>query len=397
MRILFCADTFPGRFGPLASACVAAGHEVIFASHYGRRDFSLPGVRRVLLKPARRRSLPESPEEAARQELSRALTTARYAAEAFSLLQKNGFEPELVVFSSTSGAALSLSRAFPQAVLVGCAEGLSFRSSREEAEAARLRLRACAAQAHACFAFSQERLDELPPLLRRHARLLPPAVDTDFFSPQAAAPFEGSASGELVSVDLRSLPAASSRALWNICAGLLARRPQCRVLMNCADAAVMEKADSMAQILPPEWRERLCIRDFANLHEWRDMLASSTLHIFPEAACGRSAMPEVLEAMSCGAVLAAPEAAVKLVEGFLGDILEKNGSCRAEAEGALLRIPATNVEEQFTAVNSLLDSPKRLNTLKIRARSLIVRTCAQEDAAPRQLESVLELFRSCEL
>ena len=35
-----------------ASLAALPGNEVLFASEYGRRDFSLPGVKRVLLEEA---------------------------------------------------------------------------------------------------------------------------------------------------------------------------------------------------------------------------------------------------------------------------------------------------------------------------------------------------------
>lgn len=51
MRILFLNYTFPGPLGTMAASLAALpGNEVLFASEYGRRDFSLPGVKRVLLK-----------------------------------------------------------------------------------------------------------------------------------------------------------------------------------------------------------------------------------------------------------------------------------------------------------------------------------------------------------
>lgn len=403
MRILFCADNFPGRFGPLASAFAAEGHEVLFASHYGRRDFSLPGVRRVLLKPARRRTQPESPDEAARQEWARALTTARYASDAFASLRKNGFVPDLCVFSSLSGAALALSRSWPESVLIGCAEGMRARTSREEAEAVVLRLRSCLAQAHACFAFSEDRLAGMPPLLRRHACVLPPAVDTDFFSPEAAAPFilEGrvftasdscseSRCTELVSVDMRSLPAASSPALWNICAGLLARRSACRILMNCADPAILAKAESMAAALPAQWRERLFIKEFASMHEWRDMLCATDLHIFPEAVSGRSPLQEVLEAMSCAAPVIMPETSAATVEEFLQGLAGQDGP---KAEGCVAGIPRAGVAEQYARIFSLLEDRQARKVLKDKARCLIVSACSQFRAVPEQRDRILELRR----
>ena len=45
MRILFINHTFPGDLGPLLAAFAAQpGHEILFASCRGRRDFSVPGV-----------------------------------------------------------------------------------------------------------------------------------------------------------------------------------------------------------------------------------------------------------------------------------------------------------------------------------------------------------------
>ena len=47
MRILFLNYTFPGPLGTMAASLAALpGNEVLFASEYGRRDFSLPGVKR---------------------------------------------------------------------------------------------------------------------------------------------------------------------------------------------------------------------------------------------------------------------------------------------------------------------------------------------------------------
>ena len=56
MRILFVNHTFPGDLGPLLAAFAAQpGHEILFASCRGRRDFSVPGVRHVVLSPSRTR------------------------------------------------------------------------------------------------------------------------------------------------------------------------------------------------------------------------------------------------------------------------------------------------------------------------------------------------------
>lgn len=457
MRILFCADTFPGRFGPLAAAFAAAGHEVLFASHYGRRDFALPGVKRVLLKPVRiRRSDQTAPGEPARLEWNKALTAAHLATDAFVTLRKRGFVPDMAVFSAGSGAALALSQSFPEAVLFGFADAMHARATSEEAETARLLMRACLAQSHACFAFSEQHLHAMPPLLRRSACLLPPAVDTEFFSPEAAQPFvwEGAEPYELVTVDLRSVPAASSRGLWNLCASLFAHRPQCRILMNCSENYVREAAQGMAQVLPEIWQERLRVQDFKSLHEWRDILCASDVHIVPEALSGSSPLPEVLEAMSCGTLLAVPEEAVPGIERYFQAL--RNATCKdtvndsagenaAQSEFSahkdekflprvsqkkpvvgqdfdfstplksdshsgrlstsdlsyrntslfLLPLSRHGTAVQLNAVTGIFNNRIAADQLKKQARSVIVELCIQTRTVPVQFSHILEIFRLC--
>ena len=59
MRILFCHQNFPGRFGFMAGSLAAdPNNEVLFASCHQRRGATVPGVRRVILRTERLRRPP---------------------------------------------------------------------------------------------------------------------------------------------------------------------------------------------------------------------------------------------------------------------------------------------------------------------------------------------------
>ena len=99
MRILFVNHTFPGDLGPLLAAFAAQpGHEILFASCRGRRDFSVPGVRHVVLSPSRSRRLAG---DGAGTSLDRAVEMGRQALQAFRLLRQSGFVPDMVLLSDS--------------------------------------------------------------------------------------------------------------------------------------------------------------------------------------------------------------------------------------------------------------------------------------------------------
>ena len=122
MRILFVNHTFPGDLGPLLAAFAAQpGHEILFASCRGRRDFSVPGVRHVVLSPSRSRRLVG---DGAGTFLDRAVEMGRQALQAFRLLRQSGFVPDMVLLSSALEQGLFLRDAFPEAFVACFAESL---------------------------------------------------------------------------------------------------------------------------------------------------------------------------------------------------------------------------------------------------------------------------------
>lgn len=383
MRILFCSDSFPGRFGVLASDLATQGHEVLFASHYGRRDFAIPGVRRVLLKPVREKS-----------PLKRALTAARQAHSAFLSLRNAGFMPDAVLFSASSSIPLWVHRAFPSAQLFGYADtpplpadgDISHLSPESEAELAAMLRLASLSHCRALFAFSEQCLPGLPPLLRSIARVMPSFIDSDLFSPEAARPFACAGKmfpqdGELISMDIRlknderSLP---PRSMWELALGLLAHRPQCHILLNCATAKLLEASQDFASRLPERWRERLDVQGYRSFEGWRDMLNASALFVLPEPclSSGGVILPEALEAMSCGTPVASPA----------------RPCVSADSLGlALLTLPEIPPEEKLSHLCSHLDIIQNETSLKKDIRNRIIAAYSHTLCLPSHMEELMTL------
>ena len=385
MRILFCGDSFPGHFSALASALASQGHEVLFASHYGRRDFALPGVHRVLLKPVRERS-----------PLKRTLTSARQAHAAFLSLRDAGLAPDAVLFSASSAIPLWAHKAFPEAMLFGYADSAVLLADPspseqavpgEEEQAAMLRSSALA-HCHAIFAFSEQCLAGLPPLMARNARVLPAFIDTDFFSPDSAKPFACAGrvfpqDGELVAMDIRPHRGEDSlapRALWELALGILAHRPHCTVLLNCANAELKEASQDLAKRLPESWQARLAVQGYSSLESWRDMLAASSLFVLPDPCitAGGVVLPEALEAMACGSSVASP-------------CLPGQG--RGAFAPAMPELAQDSAEKRFLRVCEHLDSLKSGLSPKKSMRATIVEHYSHALRLPSHMEELMALCR----
>lgn len=384
MRILFCSDSFPGRFGALATAFASQGHEVLFASHYGRRDFAIPGVRRVLLKPVREKT-----------QLKRMLVAAKQAHSAFHSLRASGFEPDAVLFSASSAIPLWIHLAFPSASLFGYADTPPLVAGRgapqdvsqhpeSEAEQAALFSLAALSRCHAVFALSEQCFAALPPLLQRVAKTLPAFIDTALFSPEVAQPFQCCGrffpmDGELVSMDVRPLRkegALSPRAVWELALGLLAHRPHCHVLLNCASEEVKAASEDFATRLPEHWHSRLAVQGYRSLEGWRDMLNASALYLLPDPSlsAGGVILPEALEAMSCGTPVFSPE-----VSDF------------AKTEPGLLALPLGSLEETFSLLCQHLDIIRHDPALKQNIRGHIQKTYSCERQLPSHMDELLSL------
>ena len=101
MRVLFLNYTFPGPFLQLAAAFGRMEDTtVLFAAEYGRRDFSLPGVQRVVLSRPRERNQKDksllSEQDRLEWDMSMAFQRGRMTASSFSKLREYSTKKEAV-------------------------------------------------------------------------------------------------------------------------------------------------------------------------------------------------------------------------------------------------------------------------------------------------------------
>lgn len=122
MRFLFIHQNFPGQFEHAAAALAARGHEVV-ALAVNRRAAPVPGVKRLLYRPA---PLPAAsaghPLRAALDEWHAKIARGHAAAQAMRRLQAQGFRPDVVAAHPGWGEALFAKDVFPAARLLVYAE-----------------------------------------------------------------------------------------------------------------------------------------------------------------------------------------------------------------------------------------------------------------------------------
>lgn len=292
MRILFVNHTFPGDLGPLLAAFAAQpGHEILFASCRGRRDFSVPGVRHVVLSPSRSRRLAG---DGAGTSLDRAVEMGRQALQAFRLLRQSGFVPDMVLLSSALEQGLFLRDAFPDAFVACFAESLPSDGLAGDGKGLVRHLLQCRQMQQSDLVIrltaEAENRDQEP----RGVMSLPYPVDTDYFSPLTPNGASGPQAGTRILCAARD--AADVWQMLRLAEVLLAQCPGCRLVLLCESAAGRESLAELGLSLPTgiEVPERL------SLQAYRDLLRTAAVITAPAAAC--LSAPVLLEAMSCGVV-----------------------------------------------------------------------------------------------
>ncbi|MBD5625921.1 MAG: hypothetical protein HDQ90_00145 [Desulfovibrio sp.] len=313
MRILFISNYFPGDLGPLARELAAAPeNEVLFASNRQRKDFALPGVRRVRLKnaPLFGEVAPEVPalwEETVRR--------GSWGLRSLTSLRESWGAPDIIFATLAGGAALFAPQAFPGAFLAAYAEtGLkNFALLPAEARRAWAILQSTLLlQADVRFALSERQRRLFPGPLRESLRLTEPCVDTELFSRAAARPwFEGvqaPADGPLLTLDATGLDGAPLATLLRLAHAVLRALPACHAVMLTENSRLREALEAAANTWAHGCRPRFAAHASLPFGRYRDLLAASSLVVCPGQ--GDAAERAMLEAMSCEALLMArPEAA----------------------------------------------------------------------------------------
>ena len=289
MRILFINHTFPGLFGALASAFAAGGHEVLFASGFRRREFSLPGVRHIVLAPPKESRASGASRNA--PGLEAAFSAGGQAVKAFSRLAEMGLAPDMVLSSASDGYGLFCEEAFPRAFRVGWAEApVRFPGREMLGETAFTRQLLQCRYAVSCHAFVCLGTGEPGRFASSLAHGLdaPYAVNTEWFSPGAGM------GPEVVLLHAGRLDAA---LVQPVVAGLLEARGSCHVAVLCEGRAAWESWSAARAAMPQQ--ARLHLPGTLSLEEYRQLLRAAALLVCPHDGLPASTL---LEAMSCGAV-----------------------------------------------------------------------------------------------
>lgn len=359
MRILFVNHTFPGDLGPLLAAFAAQpGHEILFASCRGRRDFSVPGVRHVVLFPSRSRRLAG---DGAGTALDRAVETGRQALQAFRLLRKSGFVPDMVLLSSALEQGLFLRDVFPEAFVACFAESLPSDGLAGDGKGLVRHLLQCRQMQQSDLVIRLTAGRPHPYGERvPHAVALPYPVDTDYFAPAGDGAGRRADGDGLVLCAVRD--AADVGRLLRLAEALLERRPDCRPVLLCESASGRERLAALAASLPSgvEVPERL------SLPVYRDALRTAAVITAPDAACLPASV--LLEAMSCGVV--------PVLAGDEGQwpVLRQGGGCLWCRAGRLVPTLA-----------EALGQPQELARLSRAARAAAVRHFRRQDVIPVHL------------
>lgn len=379
MRILFINHSFPGLFASLASALAAdPGHEVFFASSYGRQERPIPGVRKIRL------GTNETRTRTASGELESMVMAGRLALRSFEQLTKNGLAPDMVVSSSSGGYSLFWDAAFPRAFRVSWTESVPVLPDRDTAlEPVFTRhLVQCrqALSAHLVVSLTAGQPGILGNSLKTSVEL-PYAVDTERFASVQGSPLtmdeqEVAAFPELV------LLAVSKRQtrdpyLARLLTALLAKRPLCHVVLFCDTMTTRALMKEYCARLPESIARSLHISGMLSLNKYKSLLGKAQALVYPPGCVPQATA--LLDAMSCGAAL------VLAGEGHIPRIL-KDGS------NALVLVNCQEAEDFAGRLSFLLDQGEKLRAIGSKARQTVYTHFDQKKVLPLQVGFLLEMY-----
>lgn len=351
MRVLFLDASYPGRLGPLAGRLAALpGNEVLFASSRQRREYSQPGVRRVLLRrPAPRRRECAGEQPALPTLWQEALKTGEYAAATLTTVAERGFVPDIIFSHAASGAAFFVPQLFPAAFHVAYADPGPRGAALSSSSARRVQLDMQSLQflhSNLCFAFSERRKEQFPARLSAAIQLMPPFVDTDAFAPaeEQAADAESSApsafavrESPLVIINARGLAPEQAGEALHLALALL-NGSGTRVALLTENARQTQRAEEAVRARAADVANRLLVADFLSFPEYRDLLARATVALCPPRR--EPATSFMLEAMSCEVLLMARAEAVNFLRPGV-NMMELAGGSAADMAQAVLQTLAS--------------------------------------------------------
>lgn len=328
-RVLFVHEGFPGQYCHMAAALARRpDHQVVFATR--QRSGSLPGVKKLLYRPAR---LPSAEIHPYLQATEAAVLSGEAAFRACAALKRSGFVPDVVCAHAGFGPGLFIRDLYPDARLIGLFEWY-YRARGSDADylgdeaiegetAARIRMR------NAALLLELEQCDvgvcptayqrsQFPSLVQPRLVQLHDGIDTDFFAPgpgrlPPGLPIPDHA--PVVTYATRGLePYRGFGQFMEAAAILLRQRPDVHVVVAGADAVFYSarppggsyKEGALAVIDETD-RARVHFTGLLPQEVLRDLLRRSTVHVYLTIPYVLSW--SILEAMATGCLLVASDTA----------------------------------------------------------------------------------------
>src|SRR5262245_50587956 len=252
MRVLFLHRNFPAQYRHVAAAMATdKSNEVVFGTRDG--GDTIPGVRKVLFKPARAVAATTHPYLRPTEE---AVLDGQAVFRVCAQLREKGFEPDLVCAHSGWGPGLYAKDVFPKSKLLvyfewyyhgrgGDADFIDPQSVDDDT-ACRIRTRNAPllldlADCDRGLCPTQFQRDQFPAIFHPKRTVLHDGIDTDFFKPQAGTKLtlpdlDLSGAGEIVTYATRGMePYRGFPQFMRAAALLLKRRPNLHIVVAGSD------------------------------------------------------------------------------------------------------------------------------------------------------------------
>ena len=379
MRILFINHSFPGLFASLASALAAdSGHEVFFASSYGRQEIAIPRVRKIRL------GTNEARTRTASGELESMVMAGRLALRSFEQLTKNGLAPDMVISSSSGGYSLFWDAAFPGAFRVSWTESVSvFPDAEKVLEPVFIRhLVQCrqALSAHLVVSLTAGQPGLLNSLKNSVDLLY--AVDTESFASAQDLPLILDEQNVATFPEFVVLAVSKRQTgdpyLARLLASLHASRPLCHVVLFCDTMTTRGLMKEYCARLPESIAKGLHISGMLSLNKYKSLLGKAQALVYPPGCVPQATA--LLDAMSCGA-------AIVLVENALLPSILRNG------QNAFILKHCESPQDFAKAVGVLLENRELLRKAGYGAKETVRTHFDQKKVLPLQVGFLHEMYR----
>ena len=343
----------------------------------------MPGIIHARLSLNRNRARVSPGPDPFVSEWEKMFNLGKQALQTFIHIRDSGFVPDVICCAFSDGTALFLRHAFPHAFIVSYFNG--FRGSMNSHEE-RMRLQAvmdlqrCTLSgSNLYFVRSETQREAFPPALHSLIRTWPPCVNTDFFSPQQpdfSAFFPDIAPDSAVELLTMHMKGAESsfRDMAQVILGVLMRRPHCLICLAFGRGRAREHWEQARRSLPESIGRRLFLTDGLDSLSYRNLLCSSTIHVFPEPVW--PPLQEMLESMSCETLLLTPETG----QGFSRD---KKTSCALPANGSAM---------QLETICHILDNINDFQEIRKNARQMVVENHQESTVLSHHLRVIMQAY-----